>query len=378
MSRASDYEFISANTEAIESEVSAMYTALTGREARASSPEMLFIKWISSVLVQSYTRINIAGNQNIPSRATGDNLDALGELYFDKTRPSAQAATVNMRFTISQAQSSVVVIPQGTRVAVSGGSVVFATEADAHIPIGETTAEVRCKCEETGTVGNGIPAGSIITCVDPFPYYSTCVNLDESGGGADAATDDEYYDLMVASEDAYSCAGARGAYEYWAKSVSTEIGDVRVNSPSAGQVNIYVLMKDGSPAGAEIKAAVLAACNEDEARPLTDYVVVDDPDEVTFDVNLTYYISRSSTTSAAEIQTAVNNAVDDYIKWQTAKIGRDLNPSKLIQMVVAAGAKRVVVTYPVYTHLEDGSNNSTPELAVLGSKTVTNGGYEDD
>ena len=378
MSRATDYEFISANTEAIESEVSAMYTALTGREVRGSSPEKLFIKWITSALVQAYTKINIAGNQNIPSRATGKNLDALGELYFDSTRPEAQAATVTMQFTISQAQSSVVVIPQGTRVAVSGGSVVFATEEDANIPIGETTAEVRCKCEEKGVVGNGIPAGNIITCVDPFPYYSSCVNLDASGGGADAATDDEYYDLMVASEDAYSCAGARGAYEYWAKSVSTEIGDVLVNSPSAGQVNIYVLMKDGTPAGTEIKNAVLAACNEDEARPLTDYVVVDDPDEVTFNVNLTYYISQSSTSSAAAIEAAVNAAVDEYIKWQTSRIGRDLNPSKLIQMVVEAGAKRVVVSSPSYTHLNDGGNNTTPELAKLGTKTVTNGGYEDE
>ena len=283
-----------------------------------------------------------------------------------------------MRFTISQAQSSVVVIPQGTRVAVSGGSIVFASEEEAHIPIGETTVDVRCKCEETGTVGNGIAAGTIITCVDPFPYYSSCVNLDASGGGADAATDDEYYDLMVASEDAYSCAGARGAYEYYAKSVSTEIGDVLVNSPTPGQVNIYVLMQDGTPAGTEIKNAVLAACNDDEARPLTDYVVVDDPDLVTFNVNLTYYVSQDSAASMTAVTNAVNAAVEDYIKWQTAKIGRDLNPSKLIQMVVEAGAKRVVVTSPVYTHLDDGGNNTTPQLAKLGTKTVTNGGYEDE
>ncbi len=378
MSRPSNYEFVSANAEAIEAQVSGMYTAITGRQARPSSPEKLFIQWITSVLTQAYSRINIAGNQNIPSRATGKNLDALGELYFASTRPQAQAATVTMRFTISQALPGAVVIPAGTRVSISDGSIVFATEEDATIASGGTTADVRCICEETGVIGNGIAAGRIVTCVDPFPYYSSCVNLDESGGGADVATDDEYYDLMVASQGAYSCAGARFAYEYWAKSVSTEIGDVVVNSPSAGQVNIYALMKDGTPAGSEIKAAVLAACNEDEARPLTDYVVVDDPDVVSFDVELTYYVSQDSTASMAAVTAAVNAAIDEYIQWQTTKIGRDLNPSKLIQMVVAAGAKRVEVVSPEFTQLNDGSDNNTPELAVLGTKTVTNGGYEDE
>ena len=144
MSRASDYEFISASASAIEQELTAMYTALTGREVRASSPEKLFLQWITSALMQAYAKINIAGNQNIPSRATGKNLDALGQLFFDSTRPEAQAATVTMQFTISQAQSGVLVIPAGTRVAATGGSIVFATVADASIPSGETTVEVAC------------------------------------------------------------------------------------------------------------------------------------------------------------------------------------------------------------------------------------------
>lgn len=378
MSRASDYEFVSSSTDAIQQQVETMYLAITGREIKKSSPERLFCQWITSILVQAYTNINIAGNQNIPSRAEGENLDALGQLFYAKERPEAQSATVTMRFTISQAQSSIVTIPQGTRVTTSNGAIVFATEEDAYIPVGDTTVDIRCVCETAGTDGNGIEEGKLMICVDPFPYYSSCVNIDESDGGTDEASDDEYYDLMVASEDAYSCAGARGAYEYWAKSVSTEIGDVLVNSPSAGQVNIYVLMKDGSPAGSEIKAAVYAMCNEEENRPLTDHVVVADPDLVSFNVDLTYYISESSTSSLASIVSAVNDAVDAYVKWQCEKIGRDLNPSKLIQMVVDAGAKRVVVRSPTFTQLRDGGENDTPQLARIGTKTVTNGGYEDE
>lgn len=378
MSRSSDYEFVQVSSDAIEQQVEAMYLAITGRIVKKSSPEMLFCRWITSILTQFSVNINIAGNQNIPSRATGKNLDALGQLFYDKERPKAQAATVTMRFTISQAQPSVLTIPRGTRVSASTGTIVFASRADADIPAGDTTVDVRCVCETPGTVGNGIEAGKIISCVDPFPYYSSCINIDDSDGGADEATDDEYYDLMVASEDAYSCAGARGAYEFWAKSVSTEIGDVVVNSPAAGQVNIYVLMRDGTPAGEEIKTAVSNACNEEETRPLTDHVVVGDPELIPFNVDLTYYVSSSSTAGMATITEAVNEAIEKYIVWQCEKLGRDLNPSKLIQMAVEAGAKRVVVNSPTYTRLNDGGENETPQLAQLATKTVTNGGYEDE
>ena len=379
MSRNTAHEFIGVSESAIEAEVELMYSALTGRDVGDSTPQKLFCQWITSILVQAYARINVAGNQNIPSRAEGEDLDALGELYFSKTRPEASAATVTVRFTLSAAQESTVVIPAGTRVCKTGDpGIVFATQAEATVAIGDTFADVQCICQTAGKAGNGIAAGAITTCVDLFPYYASCATIDVSGGGADAATDDEYYQLMTESEDAYSCAGSKGAYIYWAKSVSTGIKDVVVNSPSAGQVNIYALMDDGTPAGTEVKNAIAAACSADEVRPLTDQVVVDDPTPVSYDIEITYYMSRESSMSAAMISEAVEKAVKEYKAWQCARIGRDINPSKLIQMVIAAGAKRVEITSPVFTSLNDGSDDSAPDLAVIGDTTVTNGGYEDD
>ena len=82
--------------------------------------------------------------------------------------------------------------------------------------------------------------------------------------------------------------------------------------------------------------------------------------------------------SSAEITAAVNEAIDEYKLWQAGRLGRDINPSKLIQMIVEAGAKRVVVTAPTYVHLGDGSDGSAPDLAKVGTVTVTNGGYEDE
>ena len=75
---------------------------------------------------------------------------------------------------------------------------------------------------------------------------------------------------------------------------------------------------------------------------------------------------------AATIQSEVEKAVDDYVTWQTTEIGKDINPSELIKRVVAAGAKRAVVSAPVFTTVAE------TQVAQLGTRTVTYGGLEDD
>ena len=383
MSRAanSDYQFVADDIDSILSDLITQYELITERTVKPSSPERLFLSWVAGALVEAYAGINYAGNQNIPSRAEGENLDALGELFYNEGRPEATPATVMMRFYISEEQETAILIPEGTRVSTADGEPVFETTEDVYIDIGDTYADVRCECQEDGTVGNGYTAGQINTLidVDNILYYDHCTNIDDSDGGADEASDDEYYELMVASQDGYSSAGARGAYEYWAKSVSTEIGDVVVNSPTAGKVDIYALMDDGTIASSEIKALILAACSADSVRPLTDLVSVKDPEEESYDITLTYYLSEDSTQSASELQAAIESAVDEYVKWQSGKLGRDINPSKLISMIMEAGAKRVVLTAPTYTHLVDGRSTAVaPQIASVGDITLTNGGYEDE
>ena len=98
-----------------------------------------------------------------------------------------------------------------------------------------------------------------------------------------------------------------------------------------------------------------------------------------YTIEFTYYTTSSTTTSAAEIQAAVQAAVDEYIEWQSAKLGRDINPDKLRQLLLATGIKRIVMTNPTFVSLKDGSDNSTPQVAHLSADAViTDGGYEDE
>lgn len=362
----------------MEAWLTELWESLSGVAVRPASPERLMIQWVASILIQERARQNRAINQNIPSRAEGDSLDALAELTYLPDRPESKAATCTMRFYISGKQDLAVPIPAGTRVTDAAGTLVWETTKDACVPIGGTEAEVQVRCQTAGAVGNGYAAGQINALVDIFDYYDHCANVTQSEGGADRATDDEYYELMRDSMDAYSCAGAKGSYEYFARQVSTQIADVAANSPTSGVVKIYVLMEGGALAGEEMKGAVLAACSEAEKRPLTDFVCVEDAEVVGYDINFTYYLQTGRGQSAAEIAAAVNDAVERYQAWQCAKLGRDINPDELRKYLYATGIKRVELASPAFTPLRDGRDKTAPQVARIGTVTVTNGGYEDE
>lgn len=378
MSRNTEHQFISTDTGEVVALLTAVYEKITSTTVHPASPEKLFIQWAANIIVQERVLNNYTGNQNVPSRAEGENLDALAELTYIGARPEAKAAVCTMRFSISEAQDTAILIPAGTRVTDSGNTLIWETQADAYVPIGETSVELPVSCQTVGTAGNGYSPGQINTLVDIYDYYSECSNITESAGGSNVPDDDEYYELMRASMDAYSCAGARGGYIYFAKQVSTEIADVLAVSPTPGVVKLYVLMDDGELASEEVKNKVLAACSADEVRPLTDQVFVEDAEAVSYDVAFTYYIQTGSSGSAADIAAAVQMAVDEFNTWQRAKLGRDINPSRLINLLMQTGIKRVDLKAPAFTVLRDGSDKDVPQVAALGSITITNGGYEDE
>ena len=371
-----EYQFVDTSVDALVSLLVQSYEQITGETVQPASPERVFIQWVASIITHERVLNNYTGNQNIPSRADGENLDALAQLMYLPKRPQAQAAGCMQRFHISEAQLSAILVPMGTRVTSSGG-LIWETVEDVYVGIGETYADAQIHCQTVGAAGNGYTPGQLNTLIDIYGYYSATENLTTSDGGADAATDEEFYQLLRASMDAYSCAGARGSYEYFAKQVSTEIGDVIANSPMPGVVKLYVLMEDGSLATEEIKAAVLAACSADTVRPLTDQVFVEDAEPVPYNIDFTYYIQTGSGKSAAEIQAAVNAAVQEYTLWQDTRLGRDINPDELRERLYHTGIKRIVLREPEFLALRN-DERGVPQVGQISEITVISGGYEDE
>lgn len=372
-----EYEFFSTDPETIVAELKEKYEAITEVTVHQGSAEMQFIQWVASVLVQERAMENYAMNQSFPSRAEGENLDALAELYYGSERPAAKSAVCTVRFHISAAQAEAIIIHAGTRVTDAGKTMVWSTEEDVMIPAGETYADAKVVCQTPGAAGNGYGVGQLSAMVDLYDYCQKVENITASDGGEDEATDKEFYELLRASMDSPS-AGTYGGYVYAAKRVSTEIADVVPVAKGEAEIAIYLLMRDGKLASEEMKDAVLASVEESDRRIMTDHVSVADPGVVSYDIAFTYYISEKSTASSGEIKEAVEVAVEEYVAWQCGKLGRDINPDELRRRLYETGVKRIVLTSPEYTRLRSGRDNTVPQVAQLGKLAVKNGGFEDE
>lgn len=322
-------------------------------------------------IYQAMQYIDRQGKQSILKYSYSDFLDNLA-IFKGVTRNLATPATTTLRFTLSAERDTATGIPQGTRVSTAG-AIYFATDVYAEIPAGSTTVDVPATCTVAGTDGNGFAAGELATIVDPIPYVASVTNTTATEGGAEIESDDDLAERVFLAPGAYSTAGPEDGYLYHAKAYSAAIGDVVATSnQAAGTVDIVFIMADGSTPGEEMIEGLEGYLQGKTIRPMTDLVRVAAPQEVTYTINLTYYINRSDSAKAVTIQAAVAQAVADYQTWQRA-IGRDINPSQLVRMIMDAGAKRVTVTAPTYTAVD-----ATKVSALQGDAVISYGGLEDD
>lgn len=336
-----------------------------------SSPHRGVLYAAALQIYQAFQYIDRAGKQSLLKYSYSDFLDNLG-LLKGVTRSPATAAVTTLRFIVSAVRQVATAIPKGTRVS-AGGSVYFATDEYAEIPAGGSTVDVPATCTDAGTEGNDLAAGDLTIMVDPLPYVASVVNTTATEGGTDVESDDDLAERIYLAPGAYSTAGPEDGYLFHAKQFNPSIGDVVATSnQAAGTVDIVFIMSDGKTPGTEMINGLKEYLNGKTRRPMTDLVNVSAPAEVTYTVDLTYYINRSDSARAVAIQEAVQTAVADYLTWQRT-IGRDINPSKLVALVMAAGAKRVTVTAPTYTTVD-----AIKVSALSGSPTISYGGLEDD
>jgi phage-related baseplate assembly protein len=338
--------------------------------------------WIADIIIQERVIIDTAAKQNVPRYAEGVFLDSLAEIFKDTERLQPAPARTTLRFYISAAQPSAQTIPKGTRATVDG-VITFETEESTTVSAGALYADAPAVCISTelnaagekvtiGAAGNGFTPGQIAQIVDVYPYYERVENTTTSEGGSDAETDEAFYVRLSESMESFSTAGPLGAYIYWTKTASALITDVKPTSPEPGIADIRVLLEGGQMPDAEMIQLIYDTINEEKTRPFTDFVQVSAPDPIPYDIDITYYIPAPRMNGAALIQADVAKAVTEYKRWQSEKMGRDLNPDELTQRIKQAGAKRVVIRSPAFTVVQDTA------VAILNNETVVYGGIEDE
>lgn len=351
------------------------YKEITGEDVVLSraDPEALILYACAIQIFQELLYVDRAGKQDLLKYSYGTYLDNLAAMKGIAREP-AKAAKVKIRFTLSGLRTEPVSIAAGTRV--TDGEVYFETLNYAEILAGEESVDVLCQCLTEGKTGNNLPVGTIRVLVDPIPYVATVANTEITSGGTDIEEDDSLRERVYIAPSKYSVAGPKGAYEYWVKTYNSSISDVLVYSENAGSapytVQIEFIMAGGELPNESMIIGLQDFLYNEQIRPLTDKVIVKAPDTVGYKIDVKYFVNRSDSGKASTIQAEVGAAIDEFVSWQRSKIGRDINPSRLVQMMVAAGAKRVEVTYPIFQII--GKSN----IAKLISRNVSYGGIEDD
>lgn len=370
-----------ADFDFVETDSAKIYTAIIGSLMDSCNEPLypgderrIFGEGLVMVLTALYSEFNDAMKQRTLRYARGSVLDAIGDRYGVKRLAPSNASAV-FRFTASASQSENIIIPAGTRI-TSDGSVYFATNETAVLPAGEMDVDLLGVCISGGSAYNGYTEGSISTLVDLIPYIASAVNVTVTTGGDDGEPytedgDNKYRERIRLSPASLSTAGPESAYRYFALSADPEIVDVSIVCPEdePNTVNLYPLMVGGELPDEATLQKVLDAL-ADDVRPMTDKVQVLAPGVVTYSVEIKYYCTKDD--EAATIQTIEGDggAIDKYNEWQSAALGRSINPDQLRRFILAptdgVGALRVEVVRPTYAEL------SKSQVAKLsGSPVVT-------
>ena len=358
-----------ADFDFVETDSAKIYTSIIGNlmdycdePLYPGDERRIFGEGLVLVLTALYSEFNDSMKQRTLRYARGLVLDAIGERYgVNRAEPSSASAT--FRFAVSAVQSENIIIPAGTRI-TSDGSVYFATQETAVFPAGESVLDLLAVCTAGGSSYNGYTAGSISTLVDLIPFISTATNITATSGGDDGEPytedgDNRYRERIRLSPASLSTAGPESAYRYFVLSADPGIVDVAVVCPEdePNTVNLYPLMTGGELPDEATMQKVLEVL-ADDVRPMTDKVQAFVPEVVDFTVELKYYCTREEEASTIQTIEADGGAIDRYIEWQTAKLGRSVNPDQLRRFILApgegTGALRVDVISP--TRMELGKS----------------------
>lgn len=369
-----DIDFAPESTEEIQERMIQTYEdaleAETGQRQTLplASRERIMLNTMAYLVSGLYQLFGNRAKMNLPKYSVEKWLEVLASLWGLTRRPAAPAVGV-VEFTLSAVREEDILIPKGTRVS-PGEKLFFATDEDLIIRSPQRSGQVGITCQQAGYVGNGFAPGRIQIIVDPVAYVDSVKNIETTQGGADVEDDLSLRTRIFYAPQGYSVAGPEGAYQFWVREFSQAIEGVGITSPQPGEVEICLTLTGGElPQPAYLERLIEYLYNK---RPLTDQLTLMAPEVVEFDLDMTYYINRSDTNRELEIRAAVEAAVQQYLSWQESTIGRDLNPDKLVALVIAAGAKRLEVRQPVKQVIAAG------QIFKHSRAQVQYGGIEDD
>lgn len=363
-----DIEFVDVEVGDFEElAVSKFEELMPGVKLSEADPRRKLLQSVAYVAALLANNIDYTGKQNRLAYAEDEFLDHIGEEK-GVSRLEPKPATVKLQFTVNNTIDYI--IPEGTEV--TNGQVTFATTESRLVTAGQPNVIVDSVCTEDGVIGNGIEIGALNTVTNPIPWVSRVENIETTSGGYDWESNEDFAKRIYLSPEGYSTAGPELAYIYHAKSAHQGIIDIRVLNPSDAVVAIYPLMQNGEIASQDVKNLILEACNAKNVRPLTDLVMVEDPEIIPYDLSITYHLPEYARSRASEYHTNITSAVESYKVWQKSRLGRGIDPGELYAKILQQDARRVSVVPNSFTALEQN------QIARDRNVEVVFGGFVDE
>lgn len=328
-----ELHYLTYDPDAIWEQMMINYVDAGGDILYPGDEKYMLLRGVLADIVQIFAGVDNALRMQTLRYAVSDYLDILGEQRSCQ-RIQATAATATVTIT-TNATGKTDVLPAGTAM-TGDGEIFYLLAEDMTLTGYQQTVTVDVVCDRTGSVGNGLLAGTQLGLAVTNPAVASIISATDASGGNEAEDDETYRDRIREYGLASVSTGPSSQYEASAKAVSSEILDAKALNMGAGKVGIYLLLASDTGAAA-ILQSVLDALSSEDVRPLTDQVSVYRATDVPYTLNVQYISDNSSATSAA-----ISAAVNEYKKWQDETIGRAFNPDRLMASIYQAGATRVV------------------------------------
>jgi len=320
------------------------------------------------VIIQLKAKINETAKRNLIKYADGELLDELAWQFYKVTRIPAMKAEVPGRVELTAIQSVDVPVEAGELV-TGDGTLYFVVKDSVLVPAGDESIACSLIAYDTGPEYNDLTAGQIKSLVKPLPFVKQIVNMAVSSGGFNEESDQKFKDRLLSAPEGFSTAGPEGAYIFHAMSADVSIVDVRAVSPNPCEVDVIVLCENGVLPDQVILDRVTDALSPRHIRPLCDLVTVKPPTQVSYNIELEYFIAKENASRETDIRASLeNDVVDGYKAWQCDALERSINPDELRGRMRDASAYRIDITWPVFTQLSES------QVAKVGTVTLNYGG----
>lgn len=184
-------------------------------------------------------------------------------------------------------------------------------------------------------------------------------------------SDEDFRARIQLALEGITTAGSEGSYVFHGLSADGDVKDIQAVSPTPGDVTVYVLSRTGDgEAGVDLIAAVEAALNAEDVRPLTDNVTVLSAAIVDYEIEAELVMYPGP--DAEVVRQAAEDALTAYTV-AVHRIGYDVSLSGVLAALNQPGVQRVKLTGATPT--PDGESRLVEvgdgEAAYCAAITVT-------